>query len=1738
MRFFILLFLLRASLVAAPTDNCPFSMRDTLPSRSHYRTTPKINVITGECLEEECDLVVAGAEPLTLRRFYSQYNNYRPGYNFWRFNPEHCCAANFEWKNDTKFIAVGDANGNISSFEKNFGGGFSFNQSKQPGFTHAGQNGQTHPANTKITYWKGHQYRDTFRWEGEIVDGRGSKKTFCTNFHDWLSPIMLYERPRIREGLHIIEPDAWTPYFLPICEERLPNGNILCYTYKNYYPKEDYPSHYLLTSITAYNASRTKKLGSLRFDYIYQNSNIDSLMGIEVVGSDGRKACFHYGYTDIHTWTSYGDLKYLSSVSSPNNPPITYYPACIAKTRHKKSMKGSRIRQVARPDRHRYNTDYYENGQARGRYAPLGPNGELVQTHLYVYHKGGTNVFEAENIQAVYRYDSNNRITAIESYEDSKLLRIEKNTWDANGNLRKQTIEDPLGNCFLCVEYEYDKNHNVIEQKIYNDQGADVFSSTYSDDGFNLKLTESNRKGKLTCYAYVTGTNLLSSELVFDNEKIRKRAFHFYDDCAIRVKTLVDDGSTQNPYNLTNVTCRQIIEVKPKQSIPCFGLPEEVQTKTIDSCGNEVLLKRVCFTYHPSGQVEREDHYDANNLFRYSIYNDYDAKECLVATTDPLGHRCTFEYDNNCNLIAKNGPRSSMRKEWIYDFVNRPIQESEESIITKKVYDCLGRVICFTDACGVETHFAYDGLSRLTTISYSDGEIERKEYDLLGNVIKEINPKGEITRKEYNFRGQPTAIYYPDNTSEYFSYNEHGGMLTEHIDQNGIKEKYYYDIFDHLIKAETLSSSEELLKVATATYSPFHKLSETNAEGITTFFNYDFAGRKISEKTQEREIYYAYDALGRLYHTKQGDTVFIEERDLKDRLIEKRVEDSAGCVIFKENYAYDEANNLSHTITCQGTAQTLYNSQNLPIQHITADGHSTQISYDYSGHFSKTTIDPKGVANIEFHDPRGRLKEVQVKDLAGNLLQHRAFEYDSTGNHIKSTDWVYEGTNLLKMLTHTWEYGPNSRLERQLEAGSKEMRYLYDLKGRLETVIKPDGTELIYAYDDLARLSRFTSSHQDFDYNYTYDKSDRILEVFDPICHSTTKRTYDSYGNLLLEKLSNDLVLKSTYNMYGNRTAILYPDETQANFFYQAGQLKKVTLNGDSYTYHRNLAGKVTQAGFQSIEYDNCLRWKETHAPSFSALYRYDSRGHLTDCAFTDALGKKEEMFDYDDLNQLTSENAHCYHYDSHYNRRSKDNLEHEINDLSQVISDGQREYAYDPNGNLIKAGATTFIYDSLDRLIEVKKEKERYHYRYDPFNRRVTKITPQETVNYYWDGNHEVGSTRKELRVLGEGLGAELGAAVFISINNEIYTPIHDHRGALIGLLDKQGVAKETIRYTAYGEELTNKQLSPWRFASKRFDEETGYIYFGRRYYSPLLGRWITTDPNGFEDGPNLYAYVHNSPLTNIDCYGLWSWGSFCDSAKLFGKSACDYLYQMGCGIGNCLLSAGESMRADFQLEYQRDSTLSIEKSQRSYENWKTFSNSLNNDPLGTLMPGLMEALRTPSDADLDEKIEAWGKGVVDIGLLALSFGKSFQVAANAGRGTRALSRLGCIGEEVAVFADSSIMKGGVNSGAISGSWVLPDKGGRIINGRWFTEHALERMAPNTPQVMAQLETRALGRAHTIGLKIGTKEFEKWMLRNGPNPRGIPPSVVEAEIANPGTTGIRVILNQSGNVITVIPGG
>jgi RHS repeat-associated protein len=57
--------------------------------------------------------------------------------------------------------------------------------------------------------------------------------------------------------------------------------------------------------------------------------------------------------------------------------------------------------------------------------------------------------------------------------------------------------------------------------------------------------------------------------------------------------------------------------------------------------------------------------------------------------------------------------------------------------------------------------------------------------------------------------------------------------------------------------------------------------------------------------------------------------------------------------------------------------------------------------------------------------------------------------------------------------------------------------------------------------------------------------------------------------------------------------------------------------------------------------------------------------------------------------------------------------------------------------------------------------------------------------------------------------------------------------------------------------------------FIGRRFDFETGLYYYRARYYNPYIGRFLQTDPVGYDDGINWYAYCRNNPLAYTDPMG-----------------------------------------------------------------------------------------------------------------------------------------------------------------------------------------------------------------------------------------------------------------------------
>jgi RHS repeat-associated protein len=128
--------------------------------------------------------------------------------------------------------------------------------------------------------------------------------------------------------------------------------------------------------------------------------------------------------------------------------------------------------------------------------------------------------------------------------------------------------------------------------------------------------------------------------------------------------------------------------------------------------------------------------------------------------------------------------------------------------------------------------------------------------------------------------------------------------------------------------------------------------------------------------------------------------------------------------------------------------------------------------------------------------------------------------------------------------------------------------------------------------------------------------------------------------------------------------------------------------------------------------------------------------------------------------------------------------------------------------------------------------------------------------------------------------------------------TPAAGHFVAYDGngtaLVDSQTAADSaTYEYDPFGNTLRRtgpaSSANPFRFSTRHFGDKSKLYYYGLRFYSPSLGRWVSRDPIGERGGTNLWAFVSNSPATKYDVLGnvptpnRWH-GNYCGAEKVNG--------------------------------------------------------------------------------------------------------------------------------------------------------------------------------------------------------------------------------------------------------------
>ncbi|MBR4250604.1 MAG: RHS repeat-associated core domain-containing protein, partial [Verrucomicrobia bacterium] len=118
-------------------------------------------------------------------------------------------------------------------------------------------------------------------------------------------------------------------------------------------------------------------------------------------------------------------------------------------------------------------------------------------------------------------------------------------------------------------------------------------------------------------------------------------------------------------------------------------------------------------------------------------------------------------------------------------------------------------------------------------------------------------------------------------------------------------------------------------------------------------------------------------------------------------------------------------------------------------------------------------------------------------------------------------------------------------------------------------------------------------------------------------------------------------------------------------------------------------------------------------------------------------------------------------------------------------------------------------------------------------------------------------------------------GTLRMISDSNGVYFPAYDPNGNVMGLVKaSDGTVCAQYEYLPYGEQVTATGTmtgsNPIRFSTKYYDTEARLYYYGYRYYSSDMGRWLSRDPIEEQGGLNLYGFVNNDPVNKWDKLGM----------------------------------------------------------------------------------------------------------------------------------------------------------------------------------------------------------------------------------------------------------------------------
>lgn len=572
--------------------------------------------------------------------------------------------------------------------------------------------------------------------------------------------------------------------------------------------------------------------------------------------------------------------------------------------------------------------------------------------------------------------------------------------------------------------------------------------------------------------------------------------------------------------------------------------------------------------------------------------NTYNPRGQLLTSTNPRQETHTFEYDQKGYLITIDGPLpgTTDSSHFTYDEIGRlRTVTNPDGYSVTNTYDNFDRLIktvfpdgTFTEATfdkldrskirdriGRETAFYYNELRQLVATQDPLGRITRFDYCNCGSLSALIDPMGRMTRWEHDLQGRITAKIYADGSRISYRYEKTKGRLKSVTDEKGQLKVYDYNI-DGSLRRVSYPNAQIPTATVTYEYDLIYSRVISMQDGIgTTRWTYGPVGARGALQTVQ------------VSGPWPNETVSYEYDEL-GRPTKRTINGS------EETSIFDSLGRVTNVINALGTFRYAYDG---------ATSRLVEIAY------------PNGqVSHYSYFDKSGdhRLQEILHRGADSSVISRFNYEYDASGT---ITKWGQEIGDSQDQLWHL-EYDSANQLKvvsiLQGTVTNETISFEYDASGN-RTRATEDRKSIIFGYNALNQITS-SASEDPQSRAYEWDAEHRLVAI--NFGSKRSEFSYDGEGHrVAIDEKENGVVVNQKHFVWcagaicAERSS---QNEKQKEFFSQGAVLASTPM-----FYTRDHLGSVREL----LNSDGLIRARYAYSPY--GLRRTLSGDDLSDFGFT-----------------------------------------------------------------------------------------------------------------------------------------------------------------------------------------------------------------------------------------------------------------------------------------------------------------------------------------------------------------------------------------------------------------------------------------------------------------------------------------------------------------------------------------